>query len=184
MAALVAAALAGIGDPPARLAAILADRYRSAAVVIVAAAAALAAVSAAAVVAGIMLAPLLTPEAKLLMLAMALALQGGGALFPAKGPERLDGWRIGAVTTSFLGLLILLFGDGVQFIVVVLAARASVPWLAAVGATLGGLAVLAPAAVLGERAWLRLPLGRVRTGIAVVFLLAAAVIAVQALSLA
>ena len=68
MAALVAAALAGIGDPPARLSAILADRYRNIGVVIVAAALALASVSAAAVAAGILLAPLLTPEAKLLML--------------------------------------------------------------------------------------------------------------------
>lgn len=183
MAALVAAALAGVGDAPAYLASILADRYRRTAVVIAAVLLAIATASAAAVVGGILLAPLLTPEAKLLMLAMALALQGGGALFPAKTPERLERWRAGAFVTSFLGLLILFFGDGVQFVVVVLAARSSVPWLAAVGATLGATAVVAPAAMLGEAAWLRLPLRRVRTGAAVLFLLTAAVLATQALSL-
>ncbi|SEN74034.1 Putative Ca2+/H+ antiporter, TMEM165/GDT1 family [Sphingomonas gellani] len=184
MAALVAAALAGIGDAPARLAAILSDRYRRPGAVILAAAVALAAASALAVVAGMLLAPMMTPEARLLMLALALVLQGGGALFPAKVPDRLERWRLGAFVTSVLGLFILLFGDGIQFVVVALAARASVPWLAAVGATMGSLAVIAPAAMLGEAAWMRLPLKPGRLAIAILFLVTGIVIGVQALALA
>ncbi len=184
MAALVAAALAGIGDAPARLAAILADRYRRPATIIAAAALALTAASLLAAVAGGLLAPMLTPEARLMMLAFALGLQGGGALLPVKAPDRLEGWRLGAFATSALGLFILLFGDGVQLVVLVLAARSPVPWLAAAGATIGGLAAIAPAAMLGEAGWAALPLRAVRIGIAILFLLAAAILAVQALALA
>lgn len=184
MAALVAAALAQIGAAPARLAAILADRYRRPATVILAATLALAVASALAVIAGIFLAPLLTPNARLLMLALALVLQGGGALLPAKSPDRLAGWRLGNFGTSAIGLFILFFGDGVQFVVVALAARSTVPWLAAVGATLGALAVIAPAALLGETAWQRLPLKPARLAIAILFLLTGLIVAVQAMALA
>ena len=173
MAALVAAALAQIGDKPAWLAAILADRYRAPGLVIAMAALALLAAGLLAVLAGALLAPRLTPEAKQLFLAMALLFQGGGALFPAKAPERLAGWRLGAALTSLLGLFILAFGDGVQFIVLALAARADLPWLAAIGAMLGSLAVIVPAAVLGESGWTALPLATIRRVIAILFLLAA-----------
>lgn len=173
MAALVAAALAQIGDKPAWLAAILADRYRAPGLVIAMAALALLAAGLLAALAGALLAPRLTPEAKQLFLAMALLFQGGGALFPVKAPERLAGWRLGAALTSLLGLLILAFGDGVQFIVLALAARADLPWLAAIGAMLGSLAVIVPAAVLGESGWTALPLATIRRVIAILFLLAA-----------
>lgn len=173
MAALVAAALAQIGDKPAWLAAILADRYRAPGLVIAMAALALLAAGLLAVLAGALLAPRLTPEAKQLFLAMALLFQGGGALFPVKAPERLAGWRLGAALTSLLGLFILAFGDGVQFIVLALAARADLPWLAAIGAMLGSLAVIVPAAVLGESGWTALPLATIRRVIAILFLLAA-----------
>lgn len=173
MAALVAAALAQIGDKPAWLAAILADRYRAPGLVIAMAALALLAAGLLAALAGALLAPRLTPEAKQLFLAMALLFQGGGALFPVKAPERLAGWRLGAALTSLLGLFILAFGDGVQFIVLALAARADLPWLAAIGAMLGSLAVIVPAAVLGESGWTALPLAMIRRVIAILFLLAA-----------
>ncbi len=183
MAALVAAALAQIGDRTAWLAAILSDRWRKPGLVIATAALGLLAASAVAVAGGMLLAPLLTPNAKLLFLGLALLLQGGGSLFPAKAPERLDGWRVGAAATAFLGILILAFGDGLQFIVLALAARSPVPALAAAGATLGSLAVIAPAAFLGEAAWLKLPLAQVRIAFGVLFLIAAAVIGLAALSL-
>ena len=132
MAAIVAAALGQLGDKTAWLVAILSDRYAPGRV-IAAAALALLAAGGIAAAGGALIAPRLTPEAKQLFLAMALLLQGGGAFFPVKPPERLSGWRIGAVATTLLGLFILAFGDGVQFIVVTLAARTPFPALAAVG---------------------------------------------------
>ena len=183
MAALVAAALAQVGDRPAWLAAILADRYRTSGVVIGAAVFALAVASGVAALLGAALTPRLTPEARQLLLALALLLQGAGGLWRAKAPDRLTGWRLGAAPTAGLGLLILTFGDGLMFVIAALAARSPVPALAAVGATLGSLAVLAPAAVLGEAAWLRLPLTTARRAIGGVFVLAALWVGLAALRL-
>ena len=184
MAALVAGALASIGDRPAWLAAILADRLRSKASVIVAAAVALALASGIAATAGAVVGPRMTPEASLLMLALALLLQGGGALARVKPPERLQGWRIGAFPTALLGLFILAFGEGIQFIVLALAARSPLPWLAGVGGATGAAAVLAGAAFAGERDWLALPLRRVRIVVGLLFLLVGAMLALKALALA
>ncbi len=183
MAALVAAALAQVGDRPAGLAAILADRYRAPWRVIAMAAAALLGAGLLAALAGALLAPKLTPEAKQLFLALALLFQGVGAGFPVKSPDRLEGWRLGAALTSLVGLFILAFGDGVQFVVLALAARAELPWLAAVGATLGSLAILAPAAVLGEAGWRALPLVAARRVIGALFVLAALWLGLGALRL-
>lgn len=183
MAALVAAALAQVGDRPAWLAAILADRYRAPGLAIAMAALAIGLAATLAAVAGALLAPRLTPEAKQLFLGLAVLLQGGGGLFPAKAPDRLDRWRLGAAATSLLGLFILAFGDGVQFIVLALTARASLPWLAPLGATMGSLAVIAPAALLGEAGWRALPLRPLRLGIAVLFLIAGLWLALDALRL-
>jgi putative Ca2+/H+ antiporter (TMEM165/GDT1 family) len=182
MAALVAAALAGIGDRPAHLSAILADRSRPG-VAILAALVALAAATALAAIAGTLLAPMLTPEAARLLLALALALQGCGALWPGKPPERLDRWRLGGFATATLGLFILAFGDGVQFVVAALTAGGGSPILAAAGATIGATATITAAALLGERGWLRLPLNPVRWTIAALFLVLAAILALQALHL-
>ncbi|MGI4949256.1 MAG: hypothetical protein ACRYHC_11310, partial [Janthinobacterium lividum] len=60
---------------------------------------------------------------------------------------------------------------------------ASGPWLAAVGATLGSLAVVAPAALLGEAGWRRLPLGAMRWGSGGVLLLAGIMLGLSALRL-
>ena len=183
MAALVAAALGQVGDRTAWLASILSDRYRAPGLVIAAAAVALLVAGLLAAAAGAVLAPRMTPEAKQLFLALALLFQGGGVLFPVKPPDRLAGWRLGAVATSLLGLLILAFGDGVQFIVLALAARAGLPWLAAIGATLGSLAVIAPAAILGEAGWTALPLVALRRATGVLFVLASLWIGLAALRL-
>ncbi|MEA1086243.1 TMEM165/GDT1 family protein [Sphingomonas sp. M6A6_1c] len=183
MAALVAAALAQVGDRPAWLASILSDRYRAPGLVIAAAAVALLGAGLLAAAAGALLAPRLTPEASQLFLALALLFQGGGVLFPVKPPDRLAGWRLGAALTSLIGLFILAFGDGVQFIVLALAARAQLPWLAAVGAMLGSLAVIAPAAILGEAGWTALPLVTLRRIVGAMFVLAALGLGLSALRL-
>ena len=110
-------------------------------------------------------------------------MQGGGSFFPAKPPERLDRWKIGAIATTALGLFILAFGDGVQFIVLTLAARTPVPALAAIGATIGSLVVIVHAALMGEAAWLKLPLKPLRIAIGTVFLIFGIVLALGALRL-
>ncbi|HEX8485073.1 TMEM165/GDT1 family protein [Sphingomonas sp.] len=183
MAALVAAAAAQVGDRTAWLAAILADRWRRPGLVIITAALGLLAASGIAAAGGALIAPTIAPQARQLLLALALLLQGAGSFFPAKMPDRLTGWRIGAGATTFLGMTILAFGDGIQFIVAALAARTTVPALAAIGATLGSLAIIAPAALLGEAAWLRLPLHRARMVIGAAFLILGATLALGALGL-
>lgn len=172
MAALVAGLLAQPGDRAAHLAAILADRYARPANILFAAALALVAASLFACAAGALLADKLTPEAKRLFLALALLFQGASGLFPAKPPERLDRWRLGAFGTSLLGLFILLFGDGLQFIVLALAAQSALPWTAPIGAMFGALVVLAVAITLGERNWLKAPQAWMRRGAAGLFLVA------------
>lgn len=183
MAALVVAALAQVGDRPAWLAAILADRYRKPWLVIAAAALAIAAAAALSAAAGAWIAPRLAPNARQLLLALALAFQAAGTVRLAKQPDRLAGWRLGAAATSFAGLFILAFGDGLMFIVLALAARSPMPVLAAVGATLGSLAVIAPAALLGEAACLNLPMLPARRAAGALFLLAAIMLALGALRL-
>lgn len=183
MAALLLGALTQAGDRTPWLAAILADRFRSPAVVLAAAAVALAINNAVGVAGGVLVAGLLTPEAKLLLLALALVLAGVTTGLRGKSPDRLDGWRLGAFGTSALGLVILAFGDRMQFVSAALAARSPVPWLAAVGATLGALAVCAPAIMLGERRWAALPWLPVRALCGAVLALAGMVLGLSALGL-
>ena len=183
MAALVAAALAQVGDRTAWLAAILSDRYRKPGLVIAMAALALLVASGLAATLGTVIGPKLSPNAQQLMLALALLLQGGGSFFPAKAPERLDRWKIGAIATTALGLFILAFGDGVQFIVLTLAARTPVPALAAIGATIGALVVNVPAILAGEQARRTMPITAARIGIGMLFLLAGLYLALGAIRL-
>ena len=183
MAALVVAAVAQIGDRIPWLAAILADRYRKPLLVIAAAGLALAAAGAIAATFGAWLAPKLTPEAKQLFLAISLMLLGTGIVGRVKPPDRLTGWRLGAAATSFLGLFILAFGDGIQFVVLALAARTTMPWLAVAGATVGSLASVATAAILGEADWLKLPQVIARRIISAVLLIAGIGLALSATGL-
>ncbi|MES2753096.1 MAG: TMEM165/GDT1 family protein [Pseudomonadota bacterium] len=176
MPAFVAGLLLGIGDRTSWLAAILADRNQRPFRVIIAAALAFGAGNAAAAQAGLWM-PRLTPNAGNLMLALALGFAGIGAIFGAKRPTSFAGWP------ALPALFILGFGEGMQFVTFALAARAELPAFAAVGATLGTLLAVAPAAVLGEAAWLRLPLKPLRIAVGVVLMLTAAVFAAGALRL-
>ena len=184
MAALVAAAAAQVGDRTAWLAAILADRWRKPGLVIACAALALLGAGAIAAAGGALLAPMIAPER-----------QAAAACARAAAPGRRQPVRDQAARPArrlahrrrrrprLLGIFILAFGDGIQFIVAALAARSPVPALAAVGATLGSLAVVAPAALMGEAAWLALPLRPARIGIGLVFAIVGAILALSALGL-
>ena len=183
MAALVLGAICQAGDKTPWLAAILADRFRSPALVIDAAAVALAGNYALGFVAALWIAPLLTPEARQLLLALALVLAGLSTTLRSRSPDRLSGWRLGAVATSVLGLAIMIVGDRMQFIVLGLAARSELPWLAAVGGTLGALSVVAPAAVIGERRWLALPQPAIRIASALVLVVTGVIAGLNAVRL-
>lgn len=176
MAALVAGLALGAGDRTSWLAAILADRTQQPGRVILSAMLAFGLGNAAAAQAGLMM-PVMTPNAADLLLALALAFAAVGALWGARRPDSFAGW------SAFPALFVLGFGEGMQFVTFALANRASVPAFAAIGATMGTLIALAPAALLGEAAWRRLTLRPVRIATGVILLLWAAMLASGALRL-
>jgi putative Ca2+/H+ antiporter (TMEM165/GDT1 family) len=180
MAALVLGAICQAGDKTPWLAAILADRFRTRGLVIAATAIGLAANYALGVAGALLIAPLLTPNARLLLLALALVLAGVSTTLRGTSPDRLENWRLGAFGTSAIGLAIMIFGDRMQFVVVALAAGSPLPWLTAIGATIGALAVAAPAAVIGERQWLALPQRTIRWASAVLLVVAGLVFGLSA----
>lgn len=176
MAALVAGLALGAGDRTSWLAAILADRTGRPAGVILSAALAFGLGNAAAAQAGLMM-PRMTPNAADLLLALALGFAGAGALWGAARPDSFARWP------AFLALFALGFGEGMQFVTFALANRAPVPAFAAIGATIGTLIAVAPAALLGEAAWRRLPIRPIRIATGGVLVLIAAILAVGALRL-
>ena len=183
MAALVAALLTQASDRTAWCAAMLRDRFARPGTVIAALGIAIALTNAMGALAGRVIGPAMTPEAKALMLALALVTAGGAVFFRMKPPDSLPDSRLGAVATSLLALLALGLGDRTQFITFALAARTPMPALAWAGATIGALVVTVPAVLLGERAWLALPLRTIRIACCVVLLVTGLVIGLGALRL-
>jgi putative Ca2+/H+ antiporter (TMEM165/GDT1 family) len=182
--AFVAVLLAQIFDPPARLAAVLADRFGSRAGVILGTALAQSLGFALAAAAGAVLAPGMSPNARSLFLGLALVAAGAGGLARPKLADRLASWRIGSFATALLGIFILAFGDRSQFLVVALAAWGASPVLAAIGGTAAAIGAGVVAVLLGERSWRGWPQRQARIGVSAVFLLGGMVLAIRALRLA
>lgn len=180
--AFLLAVLSQLGERPAMLTAILADRFRRPLLVAFAAGLAHAIGNGAAAAAGMAIAPAMSPNAQALFLAVALVFGGLGGLWPVKAPDRLERWRLGAFLTPLLGVLILAFGERTQFFTLALATRGQ-PWLAAAGATLGAFAVACVAATLGEPAWRAIRFGWLRIAVSVLFLVAGAIIGLVAVRL-
>ena len=183
MAALVAALVVEATDRTPWLIAILADRFAKRATVIIAALLALAAGFALVAVGGALIGARLIPEARQLFLAVALLNAGITAFFPIKPPDRLTGWRLGAAATTFLGVFILAFGGRTQFIVMALAERGAAPALAAIGATVGAVAVVMLAALSGEAARRALPVTALRIVTGMVLTVIGAILALAGLRL-
>lgn len=187
MAAFVAALLIQPGSRSTWLAAILADRFAPSrngpAQVIIGAVIAIAIGNAVAGFGGVWVAHILTPNARALLLALALAFAGIGCIEKIKTPDPLSKWRIGAFATSLFGIGILAAGDSVQFLTFALAIRSDAPVLAAVGATLGAGVVTAAAIIAGETARRKLPIRAIRTGTGILFLVAGAIAALSAFRL-
>ncbi|MES2336743.1 MAG: hypothetical protein V4537_01450 [Pseudomonadota bacterium] len=150
--AFIAALLAGIGDRPSRLAAMLGDRgalYQVVAGLILGHAVGIGI----SVVGAIVIAPLLTPNARALMLAIALLFAGIGALWGGRRPAPPTGNAfVAAATGSFV------MGDRTAFLAFGLAIKGSAPLLAGIGALAGATLLATVAAMVGAHAWERLPL--------------------------
>lgn len=181
--AFIAALVTQFGDRSAWLAAAFADRYRRPLTVALAAGLAHALGNGLAALGAGLVAPMLTPNAKALLIALALLLGGAGALFPMGKLDRLGRWRTGPFVTAFLGIFILALGDRTQFLTFALAAGSGTPWLAAAGAALGASAVGFVATVIGEAGWRALPQRGWRIASGVAMLGAGAIIGLGALRL-
>ncbi|MDF0487054.1 TMEM165/GDT1 family protein [Sphingomonas sp. H39-1-10] len=183
MAAFVAALVIEVGDRAPWLAAILGDRFARRGTVIAATVLALALGNGIAGAGGGLVAAHLTPNARALLVSVALLSAGLGAFGRLKAPERLVTWRTGAFATSFLGVAILAFGDRTQFATMAFAARGDAPVLAAIGATLGAGLVNAAAVLTGERMRKRLPIRAIRIGTGLLLCAVGAISGVSALRL-
>ncbi len=184
MAAFVGALLCQAGDRTAWLAAIMADRYQKPGTVIIAAIIALLAGNVLGAVAGTLMAPIMTPNARALFLALALVSAGSSGLFALKSPDRMTGWRIGAFATTLVALLAIGVGDRTQFLTAAITARTPlVAPFAVIGATLGSLAVIIPAILAGERGYQSLPHRPIRMVIGVILMVTGLILGVGALRL-
>lgn len=183
MAAFVAALLTQATDRTPWTLAILADRYDRPLTLIAATIIAVATANALGAFAGALMAPILTPNASALLLALALGSAGISALFKPKLPDRFTGSRAGAFLTTLIGLLAMAMGDRTQFVTAALATRTPWPAFAAIGATLGSLAIVIPAMAMGEATYRALPLTPIRLGIAGVLIVIGLVMAAGALRL-
>ncbi|MFN4097267.1 MAG: TMEM165/GDT1 family protein [Sphingomonas sp.] len=181
--AFIAALLTQAGDRSPWLAAILADRYGRPFTVAIAALLAHVAGNAIAATGALLIAPLLTPNAKQLLLALALIFAAMGALWRLKAPDRLEGWRLGAFLTPLLGIFILALGDTTQFFTLAFGVRAQTPWFALGGACAAIFVVNLAAALMGELSWRQLPIRGFRIAFGLLCLLAGVIVGAAALRL-
>lgn len=177
--AFLLALLTQIGDRPALLAAVLADRHAAPLRIALGAGLGHAVVSGVAAGGGALVAPMLTPEARALLLAFALVSAGLSGFWPIRTPDKRERWRIGGFTTALVATTALSLGERGPFLTFAIAAG-GMPWLAAIGATLGASAAAFVAAVLGEAGWTALPLRRARIAIGLLLLAAGAYAALTA----
>lgn len=112
-------------------------------------------------IAGAWIAPMLGSDARLMFMALAWWFMGAGMVWPVKAPDPLDGWPTGAFFTSYLGLFILCFGEGSQFLILGVATRTAEPVLAGIGGTIGVIAALMPVVIMRD-SFFALPVQAIR----------------------
>jgi putative Ca2+/H+ antiporter (TMEM165/GDT1 family) len=180
--AFIVTIVAQLGEKPAWLTAILADRFGQPIRVALAAILAHAGLNAMAAIGAGLIGPTLSPNAQALFLAVAFLFGGLGTLMPMKAPDRLTGWKISATTTTALGTFSMALGSQTQFFALAFGVF-GLPWFAFAGSTAGAACIAAVAALMGETFWTRLPMRALRLASATVFLATAAVIGAGALRL-
>ncbi|GAB5487640.1 MAG: TMEM165/GDT1 family protein [Parasphingorhabdus sp.] len=105
-----------------------------------------------------------------LFYALSLVLAAIGMLAWRRPVDLLENWTLSPFLTSFLGLLILQFGDKGQFILAATAARTDMWLFAALGGWLGVMIACVPALLLQEKLSAMIPINRIRQGGALLFL--------------
>lgn len=172
-----------LGDRSQLLALALSTRYRRTGAVLAGLGIAAIANAALSAAAGGLLSTMISPDARLLFLAVALLFAGGAMMIPARMPDTLARWRTGPFLTSALGLFILGFGEGSPFLVAAIAARTADPLMAGAGGAAGIIAAGAPVVLLRGRYFTALPLRTIRRAGGLLFLVAASWLASGALHL-
>lgn len=172
--AFVAALLAGAGERSARLAAALADRYGRLAVPLAGLFAVHAAVLALAAAGGALVSPLLNPNARMLLVALALGFAG------IAGLSRIGAARATAESREKTGSIPLAMAqaalaDSTVFIAFALAVRGPSATLAGAGVLAGTMALAVIAATMGISGWRAMPM-RLIDGVAGALLLGSGVI--------
>lgn len=183
LAALLGCLVGEIGGKSQLLTLALATRFRRDGVVISGLALAAIANAALGAAAGAFIGPMLGNDARLLFLAIALLLLGLGMLWPVKLPDTLADWPTGAFLTTALGLFILGFGEGTQFLIAGIVTRTGDPFMAAAGGAVGAIAALVPVVLLRDVFLKRVPVRILRVAGAILMLIFAAASAISALHL-
>ncbi|MEJ7927535.1 TMEM165/GDT1 family protein [Sphingobium sp. AN641] len=181
--ALMGCLLGEMGDKSQLLLLALATRFNRNRAVIAGAAVAAIANAAISATAGAVIAPMLGADARTLFAALAVLFLGVGLLVRVKQPDTLDGWNIGAFLTTALGLFILGFGDGPQFLILGITTRTADPLMAGIGGAIGIFVAQLPVILLRHQFAAALPLRAIRIGGAITLLLVGAVLALTALAL-
>ncbi|PZU64091.1 MAG: hypothetical protein DI554_09075 [Sphingobium sp.] len=156
--ALLGCLFGEIGDKGQLLVLALAHRYQRDGAIIAGVAVAAIANAALSAAAGAWIGPMLSHDARLLFMALSLLFLGVGLLWPVKMPDTLDDWRIGPFLTTALGVFILGFGDGPQFLILGIATRTADPALAAIGV----IAASVPVILMRDRFLSVLPVRAIR----------------------
>lgn len=118
-----------------------------------------------------------------LVVAVALLYAGATGFVARRIPAGVESAGTRPFWAALAGGFVLEFADKSQFLTFAMAARTDSASLTALGATAGILAAAVPALALGPRLGEVLPLKAIRVGAALLFLLAAFIVAVNALGL-
>ena len=169
--ALLATAVAEMGDRTQLLAMMLALRFRNEWAVLSGVAAAVILNASLSSAGGWFLSGLLGSSARTLFFALPFLFAGAGLLMRSKAPEDVRGGRIGAVLLSFFSMFVLELGDKSQFITAGVAVRTADPIMTALGASLGIMLALTPAVLLRKQFFTSLPVAMIRTVAGGLFLL-------------
>jgi putative Ca2+/H+ antiporter (TMEM165/GDT1 family) len=180
---LIAVFFAEMGDRSQILVAALAIRFRNETSVLAGLSIATILNCSIAAFAGSLVDQWVSQEPVKLFTALAYIFAGVGMLLWRRKVDLLQNWKLGAFTTSFLGLFILQFGDKSQFLIAVGAANTPFWGFALAGGILGVMAACAPLIFMGDRITATLPIPLIRKVAGVVMLVWGLVLALGATKL-